>query len=351
MANVLIDICHNLDECLGKVRSLGNLTSFNAATGFIDYDGLLYVLNYLGSNSDVRVVVGDLGPIPRVIYERWRDVVRIYHELHTKLYLFGNGIAIVGSANLTSGGLYRNLELNIIIRNEELYEQLMGYYDELWRSAKPLTEDYVEDIEEVEAKMTKRGASWFVNEVNEALLNILGVHEECLTTFNPRQCAVTVAEAINREFRNCRDLPENCIVNTVAKELNLEVKELARELMGSPNSAIVAGHPLCWVKVFVNLLRVGHINVEELSSGVKIYESMVKETSQKCPGAAGELAREELGRLNDEDYRDNYIRWKISYRLLPLALVLPISECRLVGIHRRNGTVLRRLVCNQRGSS
>lgn len=127
-------------------------------------------------------MVGDLGSIPRVIYERWRDVIRVYRRLHTKLYLLGNGVAIVGSANLTVGGLYGNVELNVLIKNGgELYGQLMRYFEELWLNAKPLTEDYVEDVEEVEVRSVKRSAAGFVSEVNRALLSILGVDEECLT--------------------------------------------------------------------------------------------------------------------------------------------------------------------------
>ncbi len=290
-----------------------------------------------------------MGSIPRVIYERWRDVIRVYRRLHTKLYLLGNGVAIVGSANLTVGGLYGNVELNVLIKNGgELYGQLMRYFEELWLNAKPLTEDYVEDVEEVEVRSVKRSAAGFVSEVNRALLSILGVDEECLTTFNPRQCAAMVAEAINKRFRDCEDPPESCVVAAVAEELNLKINELARQLISGPGSAVVAGHPLCWVKAFINLLRAGRVGVEELSSGVRIYEAMVREASRECPGrAGGELAREELVRLHYERYRDDYVRWKIPYRLLPLALALPIIGCRLVGIRRRDGSVLRRLACNQ----
>ena len=345
MGNALIDICHRLDECLGRARRLGGLTSLNAATGFIDYDGLSYALNYLSGVGDIRVVVGDLGSVPRVVYERWRDVIRVYPDLHAKLYLLGNGLAIVGSANLTRGGLYGNVELNVMIRDGELYERLMNYFDELWRAAKPLTEDYVEDVEEVEVRNARRGVAEFVNRVNKALASILGINEKCLTTFNPVQCSIIVAEAINRRFRDCSDLPENCVVEAVAKALNLEVRELARRLMREPGSAIVAGHHLCWVRTFINLLRTGRVDVDELGSGIKIYEAMVRAASRECPERAGKAANEELERLKDERYRDNYVRWKIPYRLLPLALVLPITNCRLVGTRRKGGSMLRKLVC------
>ncbi|WP_054855186.1 hypothetical protein [Vulcanisaeta sp. JCM 16161] len=147
----------------------------------------------------------------------------------------------------------------------------------------------MEDIEEVEVRSTNRSAAGFVNEVNRALLGILGVNEECLITFNPKRCAVAVAEAINRGFRDCGDLPENCVVYAVAEELNLEVRELARRLIRGSGSVIIAGHPLCWVRTFINLLRTSRVSVEELGSGVKIYEAMVREASRECPGRLGNL--------------------------------------------------------------
>ncbi len=339
--DVIIDICHRLDECLDKARSLGDLTSFNAAAGFVDHNGLSYVLNYLDGASDVKIVVGDLGPVPRVVYERWRDVIKVYPDLHAKLYLFGNGVAVVGSANLTAGGLYGNVELNLLIRGE-LYDKLARYFEELWRSAKPLTEDYVEDVEEVEAR---RGAAKLVDRVNEALAKVLKVDKKCLAELQPTRCPAIVAEAVNKGFRTCRDLPENCVVEAVAGSLGLRVAELARRLMRGPDSAIVAGHPLCWAKAFAAVLRAGRVKVDELSSGVKIYEAMVKVASRECPGRAGEAAGEELARLSNEDYKDDYVRWKIPARLLPLALVLPVTGCRLAGVRRAGGTVLRRLDC------
>lgn len=343
---IFVDFCHRLKECLDKARGLGDLSLFNAATGFIDYNGLSYVLNYLNRLSDVRIVIGDLGPVPRAVYEKWRDIVRVYPDLHTKLYLFGNSIAVVGSANLTVGGVYSNVELNVLIRDRRLYDKLARYFEGLWRGAKQLTEDYVEDVEEVEIRRVKHRSAEFVNRVNEALVKILGVDEKCVTEFHPERCSVIVAAAVNERFRNCDDLPENCVVKAVADEINLSAEELARQLVRGSGFAVVAGHPLCWARAFVTLLKTGRVNVDELNSGVKIYEAIVKAALKECPSWAGEVAREELERLSNESYKNNYVRWKISYRLLPLAFVLPVIGCRLVGVRRRNDTVLRRLDCS-----
>ncbi len=51
--------------------------------------------------------------------------------LHTKLYLFGYNDAIVGSANFTEGGLIRNIELSVHLRDEEAIDDLHEYFEDL----------------------------------------------------------------------------------------------------------------------------------------------------------------------------------------------------------------------------
>lgn len=51
--------------------------------------------------------------------------------LHTKLYLFDGGNAIVGSANFTEGGLVRNVELSIHLDDEPAIDTLQDYYDDI----------------------------------------------------------------------------------------------------------------------------------------------------------------------------------------------------------------------------
>ena len=52
--------------------------------------------------------------------------------LHTKLYLFDTDIALLGSANFTSGGFKLNHELSLCVENEsEVNPQLVSYFDEL----------------------------------------------------------------------------------------------------------------------------------------------------------------------------------------------------------------------------
>jgi len=57
--------------------------------------------------------------------------------LHTKLYLFDNILAIMGSANLTYGGFYTNHELSVLFSEEdEIMSEFKNYFDELWTRIK-----------------------------------------------------------------------------------------------------------------------------------------------------------------------------------------------------------------------
>ena len=60
--------------------------------------------------------------------------VEIYalRDLHAKLYLFDDNVAIIGSANFTGGGFGNNIELSLYIEDEyDLIQRLSGYFDQL----------------------------------------------------------------------------------------------------------------------------------------------------------------------------------------------------------------------------
>ena len=51
--------------------------------------------------------------------------------LHTKLYLFDGGDAILGSANFTEGGLIRNIELSVHLYDESAISTLEEYFNDI----------------------------------------------------------------------------------------------------------------------------------------------------------------------------------------------------------------------------
>lgn len=72
-------------------------------------------------------------------------------DLHAKLYLFDDNIAIIGSANFTGGGFGNNIELSLYIENEyDLIERLLKYYDNLLETIRvagdfKITDNKIED--------------------------------------------------------------------------------------------------------------------------------------------------------------------------------------------------------------
>ena len=68
-----------------------------------------------------------------------------YKGLHTKLYLFGKKEAVIGSSNLTNGGLQKNYELLLHLSDEpETIHQLRDYVAGLCRYGKSIS---LQDIE------------------------------------------------------------------------------------------------------------------------------------------------------------------------------------------------------------
>jgi superfamily II DNA/RNA helicase len=103
--------------------------------------------------------------------EEKRLEVKVYTKgvLHAKAYIFDygdifdgkgkkldrseQGIAIVGSSNLTLSGLSNNTELNVVIHGNDNHQQLTNWFDELW--------DVAEDFDAVLMQEMKQ--SWVMN--------------------------------------------------------------------------------------------------------------------------------------------------------------------------------------------
>lgn len=82
--------------------------------------------------------------------------------LHSKAYIFDlpetdylEGIAIVGSSNLSISGLRNNSELNVKVTNQNDYEEVRAWFDKLWDEAEDFNEIFMNTVEE----------SWFKKEV------------------------------------------------------------------------------------------------------------------------------------------------------------------------------------------
>ncbi|HXB61401.1 MAG TPA: phospholipase D family protein [Acidobacteriaceae bacterium] len=73
--------------------------------------------------------------------------IRYYtHRFHAKIYLF-DACALVGSSNLTDGGMQSNREATILVDDSEQLEEIRALCQELWTGAPILTPDVLQRFE------------------------------------------------------------------------------------------------------------------------------------------------------------------------------------------------------------
>ncbi len=78
-------------------------------------------------------------------------------KLHTKLYIFDDTSAIVGSANFTSGGFHYNNELSLFIQEDpQLVRELIEFFQNLYRITNPSFEILASRIDEMIDKVKNK---------------------------------------------------------------------------------------------------------------------------------------------------------------------------------------------------
>ena len=91
------------------------------------------------------------------LIEEKRLEVKVYTKgrLHAKAYIFDykdgayeNGIAVVGSSNLTLSGLTHNTELNVVVHGNENHERLGKWFDDLWDEAQDFESHLMDELKQ-----------------------------------------------------------------------------------------------------------------------------------------------------------------------------------------------------------
>jgi superfamily II DNA/RNA helicase len=101
----------------------------------------------------------------RMIEEK-RLKVRVYTKgrMHAKAYIFDygtvydgtgkpvdrheNGIAIVGSSNLTLSGVTHNTELNVVVQGNDNHAELVHWFEELWKESQDFDEALMQEMKQ-----------------------------------------------------------------------------------------------------------------------------------------------------------------------------------------------------------
>lgn len=147
-AESLIEGFHNLDSANKENKKQCHVNSGRKENILSDSsDDIRQSLEYMHQTGNDRDVVERLVEMMAC----GQLEVRVYpkEKLHAKAYIFEardidfvQGVGIVGSSNLSQGGLYHNSELNLKTYNSSDIIQLLSWFNKLWKDGLEFTEQF-----------------------------------------------------------------------------------------------------------------------------------------------------------------------------------------------------------------
>jgi len=131
------------------------------------------------SGCSVRLIVRLGFPTSPSALERLMNNPRVQlryftgHSFHPKLYIFGDEVAYVGSANLTEPAILTNQEIVVSIeRGDDRFSDLSFIFSEYWEQAKVLGTDELKAYKDFFNKFQKHQAA--ADQLGEQFLNRVG---------------------------------------------------------------------------------------------------------------------------------------------------------------------------------
>lgn len=95
------------------------------------------------------------------------------HSFHPKVYIFGDCVALVGSANLTRAAILTNQEVVVSVASDDpRFNELAVLFSDYWSQAKVLTEDALKEYAAIYAKF--QGLQNEIGKLEAAVIEKLG---------------------------------------------------------------------------------------------------------------------------------------------------------------------------------
>ncbi len=145
------------DELIVSIRTAHEIW---VAVALMSFDGLKLIMNNAKPSCQQNYLIGiDLPTDPKALkslneLQLKSDLkVRLFTDkecFHPKLYLMRDKnkySAFVGSANCTNGGLSNNIELTINTIDQTVCKQLIKWFDQYYKTSKPLTTAFIDQYE------------------------------------------------------------------------------------------------------------------------------------------------------------------------------------------------------------
>lgn len=93
--------------------------------------------------EDVEKGITDLDKF-RVLKDTFGAEIRYNNDLHAKIVIVDRSVAIISSANLTKRGLSVNYEAGVCLRDADMVNKIVIFFNDMWDVSIPLTEKAIE---------------------------------------------------------------------------------------------------------------------------------------------------------------------------------------------------------------
>jgi phosphatidylserine/phosphatidylglycerophosphate/cardiolipin synthase-like enzyme len=95
--------------------------------------------------EDIEKGVTDLDKF-RVLKDTFGAEIRYNNDLHAKMVVVDNSVAIISSANLTKKGLFVNYEAGVCLKDKSKVNKVVQFFNDVWKESKPLTQQVIENV-------------------------------------------------------------------------------------------------------------------------------------------------------------------------------------------------------------
>jgi phosphatidylserine/phosphatidylglycerophosphate/cardiolipin synthase-like enzyme len=95
--------------------------------------------------EDIDKGVTDLDKL-RVLKDVFGAEIRYNNNLHAKMVIIDNSVAIISSANLTKKGLSVNYEAGVCLKDENRVNKVARFFNDVWHESEPLTQQAIKNV-------------------------------------------------------------------------------------------------------------------------------------------------------------------------------------------------------------
>lgn len=95
--------------------------------------------------EDIENGITDLEKF-RVLKDTFGADIRYNNDLHAKMVIVDNSVAIISSANLTKKGLSVNYEAGICLKDKDMVNKVAQFFNDIWKESKPLTKQAIKNV-------------------------------------------------------------------------------------------------------------------------------------------------------------------------------------------------------------